>query len=170
MLKNISVGTNLFAYCCNDSVNNSDPNGFSAIATGGAMFYYFVNYVLPQIIVYSVLFISGVLLIYILIKIVTDALNNSGSSGASSNNPKKPDNDSKIKKILKKIPNSLKKDGKVDLSKFNKKVRGENAWKSSNGWKISKDTANHGGRVWKLFDKAGKRIASLGADGSVLSK
>ena len=28
----------------------------------------------------------------------------------------------------------------------------------------------NGGRVWKLFDKAGKRIASLGADGSVLSK
>lgn len=27
MSKNISVGTNLFAYCCNDSVNNSDPNG-----------------------------------------------------------------------------------------------------------------------------------------------
>ena len=65
MSKNISVGDNLFAYCSNDSVNNSDPNGFSAIATGGAMFYYFVNYVLPQIIVYSVLFISGVLLIYI---------------------------------------------------------------------------------------------------------
>lgn len=43
------------------------------------------------------------------------------------------------------------------------------AWKSSNGWKIEKDTANHGGRVWKLFNKAGKRIASLGADGSVLA-
>lgn len=31
MSKNISVGDNLFAYCCNDSVNNSDPNGFWVI-------------------------------------------------------------------------------------------------------------------------------------------
>ena len=73
------------------------------------------------------------------------------------------------KKILKKIPNSLKKDGKVDLTKFDRKVKGKTAWKSKNGWKISKDTAGHGGREWKLFNKAGKRIASLGADGSVLA-
>lgn len=136
---------------------------------GSAFFYYFVNYVLPEIVFYGALFISGVLLVYLLIKIVTDAINNISSGGSSSNSPKKPNNDSKIKKILEKIPNSLKKDGKVDLTKFNKKVKGETAWKSSNGWKISKDTANHSGRVWKLFNKSGKRIASLGADGSVLA-
>lgn len=112
--------------------------------------------------------ISGVLLAYLLIKVVTDALNNSSSSGSSSNGPKKPNN-SKIPKILDKIPNSLKKNGKVDLSKFDRPVKGKTAWKSSNGWTIEKDTANHGGRVWKLFNKAGKRIASLGADGSVLA-
>ena len=134
-------------------------------------FYYFVNYVLPEIIAYGILIISGVLLTYLLIKVVADALNNSSSSGSSSNSPKKPKKpkNSKIQKILDKIPNSLKKDGKVDLSKFDRPVKGKTAWKSSNGWKIEKDTANHGGRVWKLFNKAGKRIASLGADGSVLA-
>ena len=132
-------------------------------------FYYFLNYVLPEIIAYGVIFVSGVLLVYLLIKVVTDSLNASSSSSSSSNNSKKPEDDAKIKKILKKIPNSLKKDGKVDLTKFNKKVKGKTAWKSSNGWEISKDKANHGGRVWKLLDKYGKRIASLGADGSVLA-
>ncbi len=168
--KDTISGVNLFVYSYNNPINNSDKNGFSAaVAAGSAFFYYFVNYVLPEIIAYGVLFISGVLLIYLLIKVVTDSLNNSSSSSSSSNNSKKPDNDSKIKKILKKIPNSLKKDGKVDLTKFDRKVKGETAWKSSNGWKITKDTANHGGRVWKLLDKSGKRIASLGADGSVLA-
>lgn len=68
-----------------------------------------------------------------------------------------------------KIPNSLKNGDKVDLSKFDKPVKGKTAWKSKNGWTVEKDTANHGGRVWKLLNKKGKRIASLGADGSVLA-
>lgn len=167
--KDTITGINLFVYCYNNPIDNSDNSGFSAALAGSAFFYYFVNYVLPEIVFYGALFISGVLLVYLLIKIVTDAINNNSSGGSSSNSPKKPNNDSKIKKILEKIPNSLKKDGKVDLTKFNKKVKGETAWKSSNGWKISKDTANHGGRVWKLFNKSRKRIASLGADGSVLA-
>lgn len=169
--KDNTSGVNLYIYCFNNSINYSDNNGFSTALAGSAFFYYFVNYVLPKIIVYGVLIISGVLLAYLLIKVVTDALNNSSSSGSSSNSPKKPKkpNNSKIQKILDKIPNSLKKNGKVDLSKFDKPVKGKTAWKSSNGWKIEKDTANHGGRVWKLFNKADKRIASLGADGSVLA-
>ena len=57
-----------------------------------------------------------------------------------------------------------------NFAKFDTKVKREIAWKSSNGWKVSKDTAKHGGRVWKLLDKSGKRIASLGADGSVLAR
>ena len=172
--KNNTSGVNLYVYCFNNSINNSDNNGFSAALAGSALFYYFVNYVLPEIIAYGILIISGVLLTYLLIKVVADALNNSNSSGSSSNSPKKPKkpkkpHNSKIQKILDKIPNSLKKNGKVDLSKFDRPVKGKTAWKSSNGWKIEKDTANHGGRVWKLFNKAGKRIASLGADGSVLA-
>lgn len=165
--KDTITGTNLFIYCYNDSINNSDKSGFSAALAGSAFFYYFFNYVLPNVIIYGTLIISGVLLVYLLIKVVTDALNNSSSSG-SSNNPIKPNN-SKIQKILDKIPNSLKKNGKVDLSKFDRPVKGKTAWKSKNGWKIEKDTANHGGRFWKLFDKSGHRIASLGADGSVLA-
>lgn len=169
--KDNTSGVNLYIYCFNNSINYSDNNGFSTALAGSAFFYYFVNYVLPKIIVYGVLIISGVLLAYLLIKVVTDALNNSSSSGSSSNSPKKPKkpNNSKIQKILDKIPNSLKKNGKVDLSKFDKPVKRKTAWESSNRWEIEKDTANHGGRVWKLFNKAGKRIASLGADGSVLA-
>ncbi|MCI5514622.1 MAG: hypothetical protein MR398_02260 [Oscillospiraceae bacterium] len=150
LTKNLINGINLYIYCFNNSINNSDNHGFSAALAGSAFFYYFANYVLPEIIAYGVLIISGVLLVYLLIKAVIDALNNSGSSGSSSNSPKKPKkpNNSKIKKILEKIPKSLKKNGKVDLSKFDRPVKGKTAWKSSNGWKIEKDTANHGGRVW----------------------
>lgn len=56
------------------------------------------------------------------------------------------------------------------MTKFDKKENGKTTWKSKNKWKISKDTAEHGGRKWKLLDRSGKRIASLGEDGSVLSK
>ncbi|WP_346919241.1 hypothetical protein [Lacrimispora sp.] len=38
------------------------------------------------------------------------------------------------------------------------------------GWTIDKDTANHGGRKWKLKDKSGNRVASLGENGEVLGK
>ena len=172
--KNDSSGLSVFVYSYNNPINRDDKNGFSSAGlVGSAFFYYFVTYVLPKIagaVCYGVLFLSGVLFVYLLIKIVTDSLNDSGTSNSSPNNPKKPDDDSKIKKILKKIPNSLKKDGKVDLAKFDKTENGKTTWKSKNGWKISKDTAEHGGRKWKLLDRSGKRIASLGEDGSVLSK
>ena len=35
---------------------------------------------------------------------------------------------------------------------------------------VGKDTAGHGGRKWKLKDKAGNRVASLGENGEVLAK
>lgn len=38
------------------------------------------------------------------------------------------------------------------------------------GWYIVKDYSKHGGSVWKLFNKAGERIASLFADGSIRGK
>ena len=74
------------------------------------------------------------------------------------------------KKILKNIPNSLKKGDKVDLSKFDSKISEKKAYKAKNGWRIEKDTGHHGGREWKLINKAGKRIASLGKDGTILAK
>ena len=43
-------------------------------------------------------------------------------------------------------------------------------YKEEGGWAIDKDTAGHGGRKWKLKDKKGNRIASLGKNGEVLGK
>lgn len=43
-------------------------------------------------------------------------------------------------------------------------------YKESGGWIIDKDNAGHGGRKWKLKDKAGNRVASLGENGEVLGK
>lgn len=76
-----------------------------------------------------------------------------------------------IAKIRAKIPSRLRKEnGDVDLGKFNEKVGGKNSYKEKGGWTIDKDTAGHGGRKWKLKDKAGNRVASLGENGEVLAK
>lgn len=40
----------------------------------------------------------------------------------------------------------------------------------SKRWTIDRDTAGHGGRRWKLKDKSGDRVASLGEHGEVLGK
>ena len=80
-----------------------------------------------------------------------------------------------IEKAKSKIPNKLKtKNGKVDISKF--KGKGPKLPKGGRGklsplkWYISKDYDNHKGSVWKLFNKSGKRIASLSGDGTVVGK
>lgn len=75
----------------------------------------------------------------------------------------------KIAKIRASIPSSLRKsNGDVDLGKFTKKQKGRQEWKAGNGWSIDKDTAGHGGKKWKLKNKQGKRVASLGKNGEVL--
>lgn len=69
------------------------------------------------------------------------------------------------------IPNRLKKNGDtVDLSKFNKKIRGKQAYKEDGGWYIEKDTAGHGGSKWKLKKPNGERVASLDEKGKILRK
>lgn len=69
------------------------------------------------------------------------------------------------------IPKRLrKKNGDVNLGKFKNKVKGKTSYKEEGGWAIDKDTAGHGGRKWKLKDKKGDRIASLGKNGEVLGK
>lgn len=69
------------------------------------------------------------------------------------------------------IPKRLrKKNGDVNLGKFKNKVKGKTSYKEEGGWAIDKDTAGHGGRKWKLKDKKGNRIASLGKNGEVLGK
>ena len=76
-----------------------------------------------------------------------------------------------IKKIKKKIPRKLlTKDGRVNLKVFNIKLPNGGGWKGPGGWKIVKDFAKHGGSIWKLLDQAGKRIASLRADGTIRGK
>ena len=75
-----------------------------------------------------------------------------------------------IAKIKGKIPARLRDDnGDVDLGKFDQKVKGTDKYKEKGGWTIDKDNAGHGGRKWKLNDKKGKRVASLGENGEVLA-
>jgi hypothetical protein len=69
------------------------------------------------------------------------------------------------------IPKRLMKNGNtVDLSKFNKKIRGKQAYKEDGGWYIEKDTAGHGGSKWKLKKPNGERVASLDEKGKILRK
>ena len=76
-----------------------------------------------------------------------------------------------IKAVKQKIPERLKnKKGEVDLGKFKQKVKGKTAYKEKGGWTIEKDTAQHGGRKWKLKDNSGRRVASLDENGKVLGK
>lgn len=75
-----------------------------------------------------------------------------------------------IENIKASIPKRLKdKNGDVDLGKFNQKVKGKTAYKESGGWEIDKDTSGHGGRKWKLKNKAGERVASLDENGKVIA-
>lgn len=76
-----------------------------------------------------------------------------------------------IAEVRAKIPSRLRnEDGDVDLGQFDQKVNGRTAYKESGGWEIDKDTSGHGGKAWKLKDKAGNRVASLGENGEVLGK
>lgn len=76
-----------------------------------------------------------------------------------------------IKEAKANIPSRLKDDkGNVKVGDFNQKVPGKNAKKEKKGWTIERDTAGHGGRYWKLKDKAGNRVASLDQNGKVLGK
>lgn len=76
-----------------------------------------------------------------------------------------------IAKVRASIPSRLRdENGNVDLGKFKNKVKGKNSYKEDGGWTIDKDTAGHGGRKWKLKNKSGDRVASLGENGEVLGK
>ncbi|MHB8124955.1 MAG: hypothetical protein ACYDEJ_04805 [Desulfitobacteriaceae bacterium] len=77
-----------------------------------------------------------------------------------------------IAQASKNVSSQLKgSNGNVDLGKFNKKPgNGPPTYLGPLGWYIQKDMAGHGGRAWKLFNKAGKRIASLASNGKILGK
>ena len=75
-----------------------------------------------------------------------------------------------IAKIRASIPKRLrKKNGGQCVSRL-REVKGKTSYKEEGGWAIDKDTAGHGGRKWKLKNKKGNRIASLGKNGEVLGK
>lgn len=79
-------------------------------------------------------------------------------------------NNRKIAKIRAKIPSRLlDDDGNVDLGEFDQNVKGKTSYKEKGGWTIDKDKAGHGNRKWKLKDKSGNRVASLGENGEVLA-
>lgn len=74
--------------------------------------------------------------------------------------------------IANKVPNKLKKSTNyLDLSKFKRKNGKPPRWVGPLGWYLEKDragAASHGGSAWKLFNKVGKRIATIAADGKIL--
>lgn len=76
-----------------------------------------------------------------------------------------------IAEVRAKIPSRIRdENGDVDLGQFDQKVSGKTAYKEKGGWMIDKDNAGHGGRKWKLKDKSGNRVASLGENGEILEK
>lgn len=76
-----------------------------------------------------------------------------------------------IAKIRAEIPSRLRdENGDVDLGKFDQKVKGKTSYKEKGGWTIDKDETGHGGKKWKLKNKSGDRVASLGENGEVLGK
>jgi len=75
------------------------------------------------------------------------------------------------------IPQELKdKDGNVDLGKFITRTNGGKNIKAKNGWYVQKDKGassgqgSHGGSAYKLYNKQGRRKATLGINGKVLRK
>lgn len=155
---NDPLSLNQYAYANNNPVVNTDPSGHFAAAAG--------IYLIPGIgevaITATAIIIGGVVIgsvVYGLISIIVSWVNTYGQAQiaeASGNTP------SKIK-----TP-----DGRVDLSKFDQKKpsNGPPTWIGPLGYMIQKDMANHGGRIWKLLDRAGNRIASLAEDGKILGK
>ena len=73
-------------------------------------------------------------------------------------------------KIGKNIPTKLLKDNKVDISKFDTKLKNGQGMRGPNGYTIQKDTAGHGGKEYKLKNDKGERVASLGKDGEIIGK
>ena len=159
------LGFNAYIYCVNNPVIYVDYFGKSAIAIVGTSLGQIIIDIIIAIFIVSAGIMSLGLLFLLIDFISTNSGTNSSSGSSSSNN-----NNNNNKNILKRIPNSLKKGNKVDLSKFDTKLKNGQGFKAKNGWRIQKDTSGHGGSEWKLLDKSGNRIASLRGDGSIVGK
>lgn len=82
----------MFAYCENNPINSLDSNGCVATeAAGATALAYFLEYVLPEIILGGLLVISGAILVYLLVKVVVDAIENAGSTTKTETKTKKKD-------------------------------------------------------------------------------
>lgn len=140
-------------------VSNSEDNGIQTRSPIVAGVYFIPGIGEVAIMATGVIIVAGVVVVAgtWLYNTITEWLSNSQART--------------IAKIRAKIPSRLRKEnGDVDLGKFNKKVGRKSSYKEKDGWTIEKDTGAHGGRKWKLKDKAGKRVASLGENGKVLAK
>ncbi len=155
---------NLYAYCHNNPINYYDTFGFSATAVGGAAAGAAISAAISDIIVVVLI----VAIVFATLGLAFPLLE--GIGGGSSIATPPPKRNDEAEAAWKKIPSSLKKDEKVDISKFNTKLKNGQGKKASNGWRIQKDTSGHKGSEWKLFDRNGNRIASLKGDGTVVGK
>ncbi|MGL4387142.1 MAG: RHS repeat-associated core domain-containing protein, partial [Snodgrassella alvi] len=91
-------------------------------------------------------------------------INDANSKNTVGGSPDPDDQDNNYKK-------KLKKGDQVDLSRFNKRLKGGDYQDPKTGWKISKDRAGvrgHGGSYWKLFNKKGDRIGTLSKEGKYI--
>ncbi len=76
-----------------------------------------------------------------------------------------------IAPILAKISAKMLKRGTkdvVDISKFNKNLRGTKDLGGPKGWRLSDDRDRHGPARYKLKDDQGRRVATLDENGKVI--
>ena len=162
------VSANLFAYCNNNPVMYSDPTGMcaAAISLSTPAFYAFVEWLSAIAAADWWNPVGWVLAAVLAAGVITWA--------AVSYYHKYQEK--VIDKIEQKVPSKLKlKDGRIDLRKFNnsngpKLPKGGRGKLGPMGWYIAKDLDNHKGSIWKLFNWAGERIASLASDGTIVGK
>ena len=156
------LSNNLFAYCENNSVNKSDFSGYLSTAAVASSFAlsYGLRYTGALLLVKLTGFLS-VVAPYLLSVVAVVAVAYGIYVVAQK---------AVVKSVEKKIPKKLMRNGKVDLRKFNKNRKGRSGKEGPDGWYIEKDYARHADSAWKLFNRAGQRIASLFSDGSIRGK
>lgn len=192
---NIVVPENLYTYCMNNPVNMSDYDGHSPVVTASVVTLTSLT-TIPELalLVAAVIGASAALSLAnpAIQKTVNDAVAwaiRTSTTSAQKILAQFRQLTQKIcacignlvsgyimYKIKQSIPSKLKtSSGKIDLKKFNSPGKmpgkGPRERKASNGWTIVKVVGiAHKDDVWKLFNAAGKRVASLLADGTIVGR